>query len=292
MVTRLGEYVLIDRGCIVIVPRIAIPSAQEHQELPNKRSSLGSQRIGFVDTDDDEEEDIIFLAGEEEVQNQETSSGLPDHDTLTDFRPGKLNLSELPQLALPSYATPVGQRTIQKELQKLQKIQSATPLHELGWYIDFDKINNMYQWIVELHSFDPSLPLAKDMKTAGVTSIILEIRFLRGYPMTPPFVRVISPRFLPFTRGGGGHVTGGGAMCMELLTNTGWSPANSMESVLIQVRLAMCCEGAHPARLEIRQLHFPTNPYSITEAVDAYTRAANLHGWEVPAELKEATMLI
>jgi ubiquitin-conjugating enzyme E2 Q len=76
----------------------------------------------------------------------------------------------------------------------------------------------MYQWIVELHSFDDGLPLAKDMKKAGIKSVVLEIRFGKDFPMSPPFVRVIRPRFLPFMSGGGGNVTAGGAMCMELLT--------------------------------------------------------------------------
>ncbi|KAJ7474937.1 hypothetical protein FB451DRAFT_1247033 [Mycena latifolia] len=29
------------------------------------------------------------------------------------------------------------------------------------------------------------------------------------YPIGPPFFRIITPRFLPFIQGGGGHVTGG-----------------------------------------------------------------------------------
>jgi ubiquitin-conjugating enzyme E2 Q len=202
-----------------------------------------------------------------------------------------LDFSKLPQLAPPSYATQSAQQTIQRELQRLQKLQSATPLHELGWYIDFDKIENMFQWIVELHSFDPNLPLAQDMKAANVTSIVIEIRFLRGFPMTPPFIRVIKPRFMPFAMGGGGHVTAGGAMCMELLTNTGWSPANNMESVLLQVRMAICDLKPTPARLEEHQLQHRTGGgYGLREAVESYTRAVHVHRWEAPAELREATM--
>ncbi|KAH8159314.1 hypothetical protein CIB48_g8930 [Xylaria polymorpha] len=196
----------------------------------------------------------------------------------------------LPRFDMPTYATKPAQQTIQRELQKLQKVQSTTPLHELGWYIDFDEIENMFQLIVELHSFDPDLPLAKDMKAASITSIVLEIRFLRGFPLTPPFIRVIQPRFVPFFNGGGGHVTSGGAMCMELLTNTGWSPVNSMESVLLQVRLAICSLEPKPARLEKVTDGHCHGQYSVREAVDAYMRAAASHGWEVPADIKEVTM--
>lgn len=279
-----------DYGFVVNVPEIAIPTVKKRKEHDPSSSTdqtrydssdedTDDEDIHYEDTDDEDTDDVNFLSAEGGTQSRVVDSGL------TTFRPGSLDFSRLPQLALPSYATNTAQKTIQRELLKLQKVQATTPLHELGWYIEFDKIENLFQWIVELHSFDPSLPLAKDMQAAEIASIVLEIRFLRGFPMTPPFIRVIQPRFLPFMNGGGGHVTSGGAMCMELLTNTGWSPVNSMESVFLQVRLAMCNLEPKPARL-VKGIN-GADQYSIGEAVDAYTRAANQHGWEVPKELQE-----
>ena len=101
--------------------------------------------------------------------------------------------------------------------------------------------------------------------------------------MSPPFVRVIRPRFLPFHMGGGGHVTGGGAMCMELLTNDGWSAVSSIESVLLQVRMAISSLDPKPARLQAGH----PGDYGVMEAVDAYIRACQVHGWTVPAGFKE-----
>lgn len=174
-----------------------------------------------------------------------------------------------------------------RELHKLRSIQAETALHELGWYIDFDQITNLFQWVVEFHSFDLALPLAQDMKRAGVTSVVAEMRFPADFPFNPPFVRVIRPRFLPFAMGGGGHVTAGGAMCMELLTSSGWSPANSIESVLLQVRMAMCNLEPTPARLDpsVRR-DGPWNDYGVGEAIEAFTRAARAHGWAIPADLQ------
>ena len=72
-----------------------------------------------------------------------------------------------------------------------------------------------------------------------LNSIIFEIRFPPSFPLAPPFFRIITPRFLPFIQGGGGHVTGGwwsvvflsfvltvlcgsgGSICMDLLTSDG-----------------------------------------------------------------------
>ncbi|KAJ3560739.1 hypothetical protein NPX13_g9201 [Xylaria arbuscula] len=283
----------------LFIPEIAIPSVRRAQ----RRDASISSRFGDLendDTDEDDIEDVEFLdiKNDSEIPSACTNNymlppPLEEQEFQTDFRPGSLDFTKLPQLAPPSYATGPAQRIIQRELQKLEKTQSETPLHDLGWYIDFGKIENMFQWIIELHSFDPSLPLAGDMKAAGITSIVLEIRFFDQFPVTPPFIRVVQPRFLAFAAGGGGHVTAGGFIskdmfwesgCMELLTTTGWSPANSMESVLLQVRLAMCGKDPKPARLD--RSVCGTNQYSIGEAVSAAERAFRSHNWELPADFK------
>ncbi|OTB14681.1 hypothetical protein K445DRAFT_125087 [Daldinia sp. EC12] len=266
----------------LFIPESAMPSTQDRQGTSRVSSAdnIGGLRESELVSSDEDEEDIIFISATEEHAHKDQV-----HDT--DFRPGILDLSTLPRLPPPSYATSTAQKALGHEIKKLEKVQSTTPLHELGWYIDFEKMNNMFQWIVELHSFDASLPLAQDIKEAGISSIVLEILFLREFPMSPPFVRVVRPRFLPFASGGGGHVTAGGAMCMELLTNTGWSPANSLESVLLQVRLAICSTDPRPARLESKNRR--RMDYGISEAVEAYIRAASVHGWDIPKDLREAS---
>lgn len=202
---------------------------------------------------------------------------------LTDYVPGTLDYSTLPMLQMPAWATTTATRRLMKDFKDIIQIQNKEPLHELGWHIDEEKIENMYQWIVELHSFDPTLPLAQDMKKKDVKSIVLELRFGKDYPMSPPFVRVIRPRFLGFQQGGGGHVTAGGAMCMQLLTNDGWSAVSSIESILLQVRMAMSSLDPKPARLQ----NGGQMDYGVGEAVEAYVRACNMHGWTVPEGFRE-----
>jgi ubiquitin-conjugating enzyme E2 Q len=202
---------------------------------------------------------------------------------LTDYVPGTLDYSKLPMLQMPAWATSSATKRLMKDFKDLIAVQNTTPPHELGWHIDEDKVDNIYQWIVELHSFDPTLPLAQDMKKKDVKSIVLELRFGKDYPMSPPFVRVIRPRFLGFQQGGGGHVTAGGAMCMQLLTNDGWSAVSSIESVLLQVRMAISSLEPKPARLE----HHGRVDYGVGEAVEAYIRACNVHGWTVPTGFRE-----
>ncbi|OBT66368.1 hypothetical protein VE03_04829 [Pseudogymnoascus sp. 23342-1-I1] len=244
---------------------------QKHQSLTNiffKNTADDSDDL----TDDSDLEDINFLIDEEESNSMVKAAATSQ----TDFVPGSLDRSTITLLGPPSYATSAATNMLARDLQALLKVQSTTPLHELGWYIDGDAIDNMYQWIVELHSFDPNLPLSKEMKNANISSVVLEMRFGRNHPMSPPFVRVIRPRFLAFMAGGGGHVTAGGALCMELLTNSGWSAVSSIESVLLQVRMAISSTDPKPARLA----NGGRGDYGVGEAIDAYLRACKTHGWE------------
>ncbi|OIW27170.1 hypothetical protein CONLIGDRAFT_618614 [Coniochaeta ligniaria NRRL 30616] len=281
---------------------IPVASMPARSANPTQAGTLVTKTVIRVFNEDSEEssaEDQELLAGPrarlsrsssvETTLARDSAGNAPPtpvpEESLTDFRPGTLDLLTLPRLAPPAWATPTASRAIGRELQKLQHLQSATPLRELGWYINFDAITNMFQWIVELHSFDASIPLAQDMKKAGVTSVVMEFRFGKDWPMTPPFVRAVRPRFRLFMHGGGGHVTSGGAMCMELLTNSGWSPANSMESVILQVRMALCSEE-RGARLDMSAVGRSMSDYGVSEAVDAYMRAALQHGWQVPQDLR------
>lgn len=249
-----------------------------------------------VSLDDDncsvatEVEDLVFLLSEDESEptsptidpKSKKTSKKPERPDA--FIPGSLDVSQITFMPPPSYASPMATKRLQSDLQSLIKLQETQALDELGFYIDPELVENVYQWIVELHSFPEHLPLVKDMqsKSPPIRSIVLELRFGAQYPMSPPFVRVISPRFLGFAQGGGGHVTVGGALCMELLTNSGWSAVSSVESVLMQVRMAIT-EEAPAARLE----KGPIRQYGIGEAKNAYLRACLVHGWTVPDDFKD-----
>ncbi|PSK41835.1 Ubiquitin-conjugating enzyme E2 14 [Elsinoe australis] len=253
-------------------------------------------------TDDEDRAALIDVVDIEEETTTGAEKPIKDREidlfSETKFRPGHLDFSSLPKMPEPSYASIGTSRRLQADFKALLKIQQSTPAHEIGWYINPSKIDNMYQWIVELHSFDQfklgdpqdpnkPIPLVTDMEKAGLSSIVLEMRFGPTYPYSPPFVRVLRPRFLGFREGGGGHVTIGGALCMELLTNTGWSSVSSIESVLLQVRLAMASTES-PARLNLRPGGGGVariSDYGVGEAVEAYRRACMMHGWQVPEDL-------
>lgn len=302
------------KNAVLEIPMKAIPGGRAEGQAKKQSSETSSPKRAYEtvhssgDSDEEDGADILFLMSSDDESSgrpskrvssdpardssvdtaraREVTVRRPPTPPQTDFRPGNLDLSTLPRLPVPEWANSNSTKRLASDIKHMQKVQASTPLHELGWYIDFDKVDNMFQWIVELHSFDPSLPLAQDMKKAGVTSVVLEVRFGREYPFSPPFLRVIRPRFLPFASGGGGHVTIGGAVCLELLTSTGWSPVTSMEAVFLSVRMAMS-ETEPAARLQTTSASARVFDYAANEALDAYVRFASSHGWKVPGDLRE-----
>ncbi|KAF8129886.1 hypothetical protein EV363DRAFT_1432403 [Boletus edulis] len=193
------------------------------------------------------------------------------------------NATEL--LSPPTESSVTASVALKREFRSMMREQIMAiergDLATLGWYLPPQhNENNLYQWLVELHSFDPELPIAKDMTSKGVASIAMEIRFPPSFPHAPPFFRVIRPRFRPFVQGGGGHVTIGGSICMDLLTSDGWLPSYCVSAVLLQIKLAMASTTPYPARLQ----NDWDRPYTPEEALRGYIRAANFHNWKIKNE--------
>ncbi|KAI5067596.1 hypothetical protein GOP47_0018124 [Adiantum capillus-veneris] len=185
-----------------------------------------------------------------------------------------------------SRGMPTCMQAIQKELRniliqinaaKKKKLQKNAEISILALIeINVPDETNLQKWHVELSQdlFKES-PLYNDLVRRAkfynqpCTSVKLECLFPDSFPMAPPFIRIVSPRFKFHT----GHVTVGGSICMELLTESGWSPAFCFESVLVQIVSALMEGGA---RVDLGSSNFE---YGIHEAQAAFDRVARDHGW-------------
>ncbi|KAJ6784120.1 hypothetical protein PWT90_07270 [Aphanocladium album] len=205
------------------------------------------------------------------------------------FDPTSLKIESLRLLEAPTWAatSKVAVNRLAKDLRDIHQRQTTVGDFSSGYYVHTDKSDNMFQWIVELFNFDPALPLARDMEELNCPSIVMEFRFGPSYPYSPPFVRVVRPQFVPFAQGGGGHITAGGAVCLELLTSSGWNLVLNIENVIMQIRAAIS-EPERPARI---QKNYVGEDYGIGEAVAAFTRLANVHGWKVPEDFQQLASL-
>ncbi|KAM0475604.1 hypothetical protein ACHAPX_006927 [Trichoderma viride] len=308
-----SNQLLASAGKPVQIPLSAVPSNRQRFPLDNPLQSKTKEALSTPLDDHGETDHELLLDSDDETignrrKRRNSSIGSSDRRSTrlksvdsevpagdgdlirleTKFTSGSLDLQGLPKLPEPSWAStsPMALRSLNHAIKEMHQIQSSEDIASLGWYIDFNNLSNVFHWIVELHSFELGLPLAQDMEKTGCTSIVLEFRFGASFPFSPPFVRVVRPRFLPFAQGGGGHVTVGGAICSEILTNSGWSAVMTIEKVLIQIRLGLT-DSDPPARLEMKNGTSGTRDYSIGEAVDAYQRAARSHGWAIPEDVQQ-----
>ena len=155
----------------------------------------------------------------------------------------------------------------QRLAQEMRHIMKSKP-EDNGYSIQLVH-DDMYLWEVRFFNFDEKEPIAIDMKRAKIKEIVMHIRFPPDYPFSPPFCRIIRPRFAFHT----GHVTIGGSICMELLTRKGWSPENTVEALCMSIRSTWLAGGA---RLD------PHNKqdYTEAEAKEAFDRLVRQHGWQ------------
>lgn len=162
-----------------------------------------------------------------------------------------------------SLAKKKGNVRLQKEWDGIVKKQEELNIvvkmaDENIWNIDFSCVN-----------LGTDTKIYKQLEEKEITHIQLEITIPDRYPFEAPFVRVVYPRFKFMT----GHITRGGSICMELLTNKGWMPTMSIEMLLVQIS-NLITEG--DAELDVTSWD---SKYSIEEAKEAFSRMIKSHGW-------------
>jgi ubiquitin-protein ligase len=154
----------------------------------------------------------------------------------------------------------------QRITSELKHILASNPEAQ-GYSVEPIK-DNLYLWECCFFNFEPKELIAQDLLKLKQKAIVLHITFPSTYPFNPPFCRVIKPRFAFHT----GHVTIGGSICTELLTNKGWTSANTIEAVVVSIR-AQFLEGG--ARLDMHN----KREYTEQEAKEAFNRMVQTHGW-------------
>ena len=171
-------------------------------------------------------------------------------------------------------------RTLMREFKSLKLLEMKGGLDGIGVEISDDADGFTWKALITAPEDDPKLPLLLGLRRfAELTAhefpaaVELELSFTKNFPFDPPFVRVVRPRFDFMT----GHVTQSGSICIELLTASGWSPAYSLESLLVQLR-ALFVSGN--AKIDTKS-HLKKMAYGKKTALENFRRVAGVHGWKV-----------
>ena len=152
-------------------------------------------------------------------------------------------------------------------MREYQAIMKQSP-DVLGFQIRLSEEDQLGKWMIHLARVD-NPKLEEQMRRLGIPAIEIEITFKESYPIAPPFIRVVYPHFKFHS----GHITVGGSLCMEMLTNQGWSPTFNVENVITQIKMAIADGGG-----EIDEANYKKR-YTMDEALEAFKRVMQAHGW-------------
>ena len=136
---------------------------------------LAQRNNEYIEVDYDADDMSVFKQGEAStagLSRAATQAVLDKDDWVHD--PAWVSACTQQMLPPPVDSSTQATLALQKEMKAMLKEQSqATSLQELGWYMPQEFIgDNLYQWIVELHSFDKDIPIAKDMLARYVLHVV------------------------------------------------------------------------------------------------------------------------
>jgi len=122
-------------------------------------------------------------------------------------------------------------RRVMGEAQRLLCPKGLEDSKKEGYEFELLDRDNLSKWVVRVRDLNKDSQLAKDLQKLNLDACIhLEMSLPDGFPMEPPFVRVLYPFLV------GGFVFGHGGICFEPLTPKGWSPAMTLPSLAIAIK--------------------------------------------------------
>ena len=117
------------------------------------------------------------------------------------------------------------------EARRLLCAEGLAEAEKCGYHFSLRDKENLARWFVQLKDLNQDGKLAADLKKHKLdASIDLEIILPDGFPMEPPFARVLYPQLR------GGYVFERGGICFEPLTPKGWVPSMTLPALAIAIK--------------------------------------------------------
>uniref|UniRef100_A0A6G1S5J0 Ubiquitin-conjugating enzyme E2 Q2 n=1 Tax=Aceria tosichella TaxID=561515 RepID=A0A6G1S5J0_9ACAR len=121
-------------------------------------------------------------------------------------------------------------KRLMKELQRVYDSDS----YKNGVFTVEIVDDSIYEWNVKIYKLDPESYLHRDFvkwkkMAAGRDHILLRVSYDNEYPFTPPYVRIVHPYIF------GLKILSTGEICLDLLTNSGWTSAYTIEPLILQI---------------------------------------------------------
>lgn len=147
---------------------------------------------------------------------------------------GSATARDTPPCELPS-------RCLQRLTREMKQIEEQRTKyaeeHGVCLELSDSEGSDLRAWSLAILSrgVDKASVLGKELQALNVEAIELEVWIPNGFPLEPPQLRVIRP----FFRTGSFFVQQHGALCLEILTKQGWTPAMSLLQLGVHVKTMM-----------------------------------------------------
>mmetsp|Transcript_61919 Transcript_61919/g.136119 ORF Transcript_61919/g.136119 Transcript_61919/m.136119 type:complete len:410 (+) Transcript_61919:81-1310(+) len=123
---------------------------------------------------------------------------------------------------------------VKRVMGEARRLLSPAGLQEAekeGYQFALKDRDHLAKWGVKLRDLNPEGHLAKDLAKHNLEPCIdLELSLPDGFPMEPPFARVVYPQLK------GGYVFTHGGICFEPLTAKGWVPSMTLAALAIAIK--------------------------------------------------------
>merc|ERR1740121_1166297 len=117
------------------------------------------------------------------------------------------------------------------EAKRLLCTQGLADAKKDGYSFSLLDRDNLSKWAVTLRDLNSESKLVKDLAKFSLDlSIDLEVSLPDGFPLEPPFVRIVYPQLQ------GGYVFRHGGICFEPLTVKGWAPSMTLPSLAMAIK--------------------------------------------------------
>ncbi|KAH8398424.1 hypothetical protein KR215_001604, partial [Drosophila sulfurigaster] len=206
-------------------------SESDHDSMKSERIRKANEKVILMQT---LENDVHEKSDDDSMDSEKTSSKDEEEVKMRQTLQ-KLN-NQQDRQDQPQGLAAGSPNAVNRLMKELRLIYHSDTFKQNVFSLDLDD-DSIYNWKVSIHSVDKDSRLYADMlklkEIDGEGAIKLQFIFNDNYPSSPPFVRVVYPFIM------GSFVTHGGAICMQLLTNSGWTSAYTVESLIIQISVAL-----------------------------------------------------
>nr|XP_027199087.1 ubiquitin-conjugating enzyme E2 25-like [Dermatophagoides pteronyssinus] len=275
-------------NCDVILPATTMnPELFESKNSDDKPNEADDNEIdddGDEDDDDDGDEDIV-ISNQRVVPSHSGHNQFIQHQSSSSSPSKSLLITSLFKSSKKSVVPSVGSNSnSQRDKQIRMDISTKRLMREIGDLMrrrqnqqltanfTTELVNDsLYEWYIKIYEFDKESQIYSDMQQYQIQFVQLHVIFPDSYPFEPPFIRVVTPYIER------GFVMEGGAICLELLTKTGWTSAYTMESVIIQL-MASFVKG----QATIKATKDVNKCFTKKSAINSFrhiVRIHDKHGW-------------